>query len=356
MNPTFKTILQFFLFLGIGGGILYWLYLSQENSFQIYCANNNIAPEDCSLSQKLITDFSQAKWIWIFVAVCLYNISNISRTLRWQMMLKTIGHPTKFATAFIAVTLGYFTNSLLPRSGEILRPSYITFTNKAPLEKVFGTIAAERAIDLFCLALVIVLGFIIEYEILYNYISKEANNPFEKLLANPITWVVGILGILGVITLFIFRKKLKEKKIYRFFEEKIKGFWEGIISIKKVEKPGVFLFHSINIWMMYYLMTYISFLAFAPTENLSLATGLIVFVFGTLGILIPSPGGIGAYQVLVTTCLFQFYNLEQGDAFSFSNIAFWPIYFSNILLGLMILPFVMKFLKKKPQVETTKST
>ncbi len=343
MNQYLKSILRFLLFLGIGVGIMYWLYTSQENAYQIYCQDNGIAPEDCSLIDKLYHDFSNVEFRWIFVVLVCYMISNTSRMLRWMMMLKSIGHPTKFTTAFIAIMTGYFANSLIPRAGELVRSGYLSYTDKTPLEKIIGTVAVERAIDLLFLAFVMGLGFIIEFDMLYGFVIENMGTPGEGMLNNPLYWGVGIIGISVLVSGFVFRGRLRENRIFRFIEEKLKGVWEGVMSVRKVDNPAMFVFHSLNIWIMYYLMTYAGFFAFSATENLSPETGLIVFVFGTLGIVIPSPGGLGAYQYLVTTCLHQFYKLDYADAFSFSNIAFWPIYFLNIIIGILLLPFVMKY-------------
>ncbi len=352
MNQNLKSILRFFLFLGIGIAIMYWLYTSQESAYQIYCSENNIAPENCSLLDKLYQDFSNVKIGWILLVLVLYMTSNISRILRWMMMLKSIGHPTTFKTAFIATMTGYFVNSLIPRAGELARPGYLSFTDKTPIEKIIGTIAIERAIDVTFLALVMSLGFLMEFDMLYNFVVENMGDPREGLLGNPIVWLAVAVGILACIFAFFNRAKLRQNKIFRFFEEKLKGVWEGIMSVKNVDKPWLFILHSINIWIMYYFMTYVGFFAFSATENLSPATGLIVFIFGTLGIVIPSPGGLGAYQYLVTTCLNQFYGLNYADAFSFSNIAFWPIYFLNIILGLILFPFVISyFMDGKKEVE-----
>jgi len=78
------------------------------------------------------------------------------------------------------------------------------------------------------------------------------------------------------------------------------GFWEGILTIRSLRSPTRFILHTILIWVCYYLMTYLMFFSFVPTENLAPVAGLVVFVFGTLGIVIPSPGGMGTYQFLIS--------------------------------------------------------
>lgn len=105
------------------------------------------------------------------------------------------------------------------------------------------------------------------------------------------------------------------------------------------------MFHSVVIWLMYFLMTYLCFFAFGPTAHLGLMAGLLVFVFGAFGIVIPSPGGMGTYQIAVTAGL-VIYGVGRADAFAFSNICFFTInLFCNIgfgLLGYLLLPLLNK--------------
>jgi len=145
-------------------------------------------------------------------------------------------------------------------------------------------------------------------------------------------WIAFAVMIVGAIVAFVFRKKIFTK-----LKQILSGFAEGLLTIRKLDRPGVFLFHTIVIWLMYYLMTYFAFYSFEPTATLSHASSLpvialAIFVFGSLGMVIPSPGGMGSYQFLVTEGL-MIYGLENSNAFSFSLIIFVTITVCNIIFG-----------------------
>jgi uncharacterized membrane protein YbhN (UPF0104 family) len=57
-----------------------------------------------------------------------------------------------------------------------------------------------------------------------------------------------------------------------------------------------FVGHTLFIWLTYYLMTYLVFFSLPETSQLSLAAGLVVLTIGSLGFIMPSPGGIGTYH------------------------------------------------------------
>ena len=66
-----------------------------------------------------------------------------------------------------------------------------------------------------------------------------------------------------------------------------------------MKKKSVFWFHTCSIWIMYFLMTYVCFFSIAETSNLTLADGVFLLVIGGIGMVIPTPGGIGSYHAIV---------------------------------------------------------
>jgi uncharacterized membrane protein YbhN (UPF0104 family) len=75
----------------------------------------------------------------------------------------------------------------------------------------------------------------------------------------------------------------------------------------------------------------------------------MVFVFGTLGFVAPSPGGMGTFHALVIAGL-ALYGIGGADAFSDANIAFFAIQiFYNIAAGLLALALLPVLNRKSDQ-------
>jgi uncharacterized protein (TIRG00374 family) len=126
----------------------------------------------------------------------------------------------------------------------------------------------------------------------------------------------------------------------------LKGFWEGMKSVLKLKNPLLFLFYSVGIWLLFYLQCWLNLMAFPPTQHLTFGAALMVFVFGTLGFVIPSPGGMGTFHALCIAGL-ALYGINGSDAFSYANISFFSVQiFYNILAGVLAL-VLMPVLKKK---------
>lgn len=339
MKTAVINILKFLVFLGVGVGILYLVYQNQNEAYQAQCALDGIASENCSLIQKVIEDFKGLNMIWVYGVFAAFIFSNIMRALRWNMLLKSLGRTPRTVNSFLTIMLGYFANLGLPRLGEVLRPVTMARYEKVPVEKVLGTIVVDRAIDVFSLLTLIGIAFLLEFDTLWGYLSQNMQTGEGSLLSNPIILGLGGFGLLSLLLLFIFREKIQQSAIYEKIIGIIKGFWDGIMSVRNLEKPWLFVFYSIMIWVAYYVMFYMYLPAFNPTAHLGFTVALMVFVFGTFGIVIPSPGGMGSYHFLVMAAL-ALYGVTGSDAFSFANFSFFATHFCNIVLGLVAVIFL----------------
>ena len=347
MNKTLKSILQFLIFFGVGFSILFFLYKRNNAAYQDQCKLDGIPLDECSLFEKIVTDFQEADFFWLGMVIVVYLLSNVSRALRWKMLLKPLGYNIKFWNSFHATMLGYFANLGFPRLGEVLRPGVITRYEGVPMEKAFGTIVTDRILDFLALFVVIGIALISEYKALFEWLETNANltEKIEGLLNSPILKIGIVAILLGLGLLFFFRKKIMETALFEKVKNIALGFWEGISSISKVDNIWMVGFHTFFIWLMYFSMTWLCMLAFQPTAGISPMQGLMVFVFGALGMVVPAPGGMGSYHAAITAGL-VIYGIPEVEGFSFANILFFTIQlFGNVLLGiiaLIALPLINK--------------
>lgn len=350
------------LFLGIGAGILFLVFKHQNEAYLDDCCIKNIPdwesitspaqketllkecraaglPADTCppLFDKLVADFKSTRYGWIGLVLLSFVISNISRTFKWKMLLEPMGYRPRFINGFFSILVGYFANLGLPRMGEVVRAGLLSRYERIPVEKVMGTIVVDRVVDVICLGIAFVLALFFEFDKIWGYIVE--NKTGEEAGGNGGLWlIVLVAGILTAGLLFVFRGQIMETNIFRKVVGMLAGFWEGIQTVRRLEKPWLFIFHSLNIWFLFFLMTWLGFQAFGPTEHLGLRAALTVFVFGTLGFIIPSPGGLGTFHALVIASLTLFYDVRGDDALSMANIIFFCVQIGfNSLLGLIAL-------------------
>jgi len=343
LNSSTRNILKFIAFLGAGLIVLYLVYLNFDQSWQEQCAIDGIPPEDCSLLKKVGQDFRSVNYFWILMVFAAFMLSNISRTYKWKMLLHPLGYQPKTSNAFLAIMLGYFANMGLPRLGEVIRCGALAKYEKIPMEKVMGTVFVDRATDMLMMILVVVFTLFMQYELLTEFLSDNArfDLSFKLIIAGLIIFLILIAAIyFGIVLL----KKLRPSFADRILQMG-RGFLEGIKGIRKLENPALFIFHSAMIWVMYFSMTWLAFYSFGPTADLGLAAALMVFTLGTLGMLIPTPGGMGSFHYLAVIGL-SLYGVHEADGFSFANILFFSVQIGcNVTLGilaLILLPILNK--------------
>lgn len=348
MQKHIGKVIKVSIFFAVGIIILYLVYQRQNVAFQADCAIKGTPANECNLIQKIITDISNANYFWVIITMVLFMLTNVLRALRWKMMLQAIGYDPKTINLFGTIMINYLANLGIPRSGEVIRAGLIADYEKIPVEKALGTIFTDRIFDVIMLAIVIGLAMVLGGNDFVNYLDQNINleQKLSAVFQNKIlNTVLIVLGLSAIVLLYKFRHKLFQSAIGQKISNLLKGFADGVQSVRHVSSIPLFIFYTVGIWILYYFMMYLAFFSFEPTSHLGPTAGLVVFVFGSLGILIPTPGGMGSYHYLVGEAL-AMYGVSGADAFSFANIVFFSIQlFINIFFGiisLVVLPAINK--------------
>lgn len=332
MNSYIKNTLQLILFLSVGLGIMYLLYSKNQTAYLEYCQTQNIPSEHCSLLDKLKADCKTLNYFWIFMIFVGFGMTNYSRSVRWKIILKTLNYKARFVNLYCAVNVAYLANLGLPRIGEFVRAVLLARYENLPFDKVFGTVVVDRIADMLSFLLVIFLACMLDWNAFNTFFIKYASVPKFGF-----SWIY-LLVFSGIIfLLWKFRNALVKMNLISRFINFLRGIWAGITSIRNLENRNLFILHTCFIWLWFYLMFVFACKAFPPTAQLGLIPMLVVYVFGSFGVFIPSPGGMGTYHFMVIIGM-GLYGLKQADSFSFANIAFASAqFFALVIYGIISL-------------------
>lgn len=340
LSGSIKKGLKVFVFFAVGAIILYLLYQRQDAAFRADCAIKGIAKEDCSLLSKIKDDISNANYYWVILSASLFMITNIFRALRWRMMFRALGYEPRMINLIGTIMINYLANLGIPRSGEVIRAGILSEYEDIPIEKVLGTIFTDRIFDVIMLVVVIIMAMLFGGNDFLNYLNENINigQKFSGIFSNPSVIIALIsIAIISLIIVIKFKSKILSTKFGNKLQGLFIGFYDGVKSVGQVSSIPLFIFYTVGIWILYYMMVYYAFFAFEPTSHLGPVEGLVAFVFGSLGILIPTPGGMGSYHYLIGEAL-AMYGVNGADAFSFANILFFSInVFINVFFGLIAL-------------------
>ncbi len=298
--------------------------------FFIYLTVNTTTSED---RRVIFSYIKNADFRFIILSILFGILSHLSRAYRWKFLLTPIGYKPSFINLVLAVLVGYVANLGIPRSGEILRATTLSTYEKIPFEKSFGTVIAERLVDMILLLGFILLALGLQFDLIMEVLK-------EKELS---TKIIIALSILIIVFFFILRPILKNNQSKPIIKVKIffQGLVEGILSIKSMPKKAAFVFHTLFIWTMYVAMFYVIKWAVPETESLGLNALLPAFVIGGLTISATN-GGIGIYPFSVALMLSAFgISKESGLAFGWivwSSQTFMILIFGG--LSFFTLPLV----------------
>lgn len=248
---------------------------------------------------------------WYLLAMALIAmLSHLLRAYRWQMLLKPTGHTISLGSSFLSLMIGYMVNLAIPRGGEVSRCYNLFKLENAPVEISFGTVVAERVVDVICLLTLVTLSFFVEWEKLSEFI--ETLGIFTTGGLQLPSWVlIAFSALLGLLLLlYLFRKNEKFKKV-------VQGFRRGLVAVFRIEKKFSFVVLSIVIWVLYFIMTYFVIKAFPETSQLGFSAVLTLFAIGSIAMAAPLPGGAGSYHTLVPLGLVMLYQLPKADAVAF---------------------------------------
>jgi len=240
---------------------------------------------------------------YVIGAMLLGASADIIRGLRWRFLSKAIGYSSGTINSIASVFMCYTSNMAIPRSGEIIRATVLSEYNKIPIGKTFGTIAAERIIDISISILILFLVWILQYNVILESFFDE---DFLIFIDNNF-WL--IFSSINIFIAVIFVLITRVKKIKYFF----KSVLEGFLSLTKLKKKLFpFILLSLLIWTCYILAFFT--IKFSVTELNIIDSSLIfpAFVVGVFSISL-SNHGLGVYPLAIALFLSNFgINTEIG--------------------------------------------
>lgn len=303
MKAPSADLIKKILFPLLALGLLYWAF-----------TKINIA--------QLIETLKTANYFWVGAAFVAGILSHLIRALRWKMLISPLGYDVRVRTGFYAVMTGYLVNIVTPRVGEVARCALFHETDKVPVDKLLGTVVTERIFDMLITIGITLAVIYFQMDLIGRLVADlfAENNGTGQLIKLGI--VAGV-GLIGLAAYFIF-KNLRSPDKQSPWVQKAFAFASGLIdgakSIFSIKRPLLFVFYTLMIWFMYFLMTYLTFFALDVTSQLGIQAALTTLVLGTIAVIIPAPGGFGSFHYFVPLGLTLF-GVTAVDGLAYATIS-----------------------------------
>jgi len=290
---------------------------------------------------------------WYIIAFLLSLISNYSRAIRWQTIIEPMGYKPNTINTFLSVNIMYLSNSVIPRSGELSRCSILYRYEKIPLTKLFGTVVVERIVDMLCFGLMLGILFISQFDLVKSYLLRpDVKQSLEdKAGLWPILIAIGVIGLVSIIVLYKMRERILNTAIGRKIGKILFDLWQGVKSTKDIKRKWAFFFHTLLIWTMYFGVLYVSFKSYESTAELGFTVAFAALIMGSLGMIIPTAGGIGTWNLMVTLTL-VLYGVSEPNAFIYSFIALFMMTITSVIAGGLSFIYLPIYNRKSKLVQT----
>lgn len=280
--------------LVLAAGILWWMY-------------RGIRWEELvdALSQKM-------SWTWMLLSLPFGILAQVLRAVRWRQVLAPAGEKPRLSTCVHAVFLSYASSLVVPRVGEVLRCGVLKRYEGTNFTCLVGTVVTERIIDTLLILVLSLLTFLTQIPVFLNFFQETGvslSGLFNKFSLTG--WIVtAVCGLLALICIVLVSRRFR---ILSRTTSVLSDLKNGLLSVREVENPLLFIVYSVGIWVSYFLHFYLTFFCFDFTAGLGLLPALVAFVVGTFAVLVPTPNGAGSWHFAVKTVL-VLYGVGQTDA------------------------------------------
>jgi len=339
-----KKIIQLLVFLSLG-------------IFFIWISVRHLSPEDMEkIKESAVGVLNSKSLFFFFLSMACGVVAHYLRALRNILLIDPLGYKVRKSTAFYSVMTCYLANIAVPRLGEVLRCTLMQRYDKVPFQKSFGTVVVERAFDLIIFAMFFALLIFLNTGLLSNLmINKQegitlgvwVNEKWVALWAMKYLLLSALIGVIVVVLIFRHLKtkhktEKKRSKIIEKIKNIIVGLWQGLISIKDLKHPYLFILYTIGIWVFYYLGVFTCFLAFDFLQGLGFMPVFVVMVVGTIGFII-AQAGLGAYPLIVAGVL-ALYDIDYAQGLAAGWIGWGTQQLMVLIVGFITL-ILASFLK-----------
>ena len=324
-KKIFKKIMQVVFPLLLGAFILFWVY--RDFNFQRV--------------GEVLTDGMDYRWMALSLVFGVF--ANLFRGWRWKLALEPLGEYPKTSHCVYAIFISYASNLVIPRVGEVTRCGVLSKYDGVSFSQSLGTVVSERMIDTLCVGLITGLVLLLQMPVFATFFAETGTNVgrYAEVLTSGHFYLI-ILCALAILVLAFFL--IRNIALFAKLKGILQNIWQGVIALKDIRQIPLYIMYTLGIWVCYFLEFYLAFYAFGFSAHLGITAGLVMFVVGTLAVIVPTPNGAGPWHFAVMTMM-MLYGVGKEDAGIFALLVHGIQTFLLILLGiygLSALPFTNK--------------
>lgn len=255
---------------------------------------------------------------WFSVSTFFGVMSHVVRGWRWRLTLAPMGYKASSSVCVNAIFVSYAANLVIPRIGEVSRCVVLEQHEKIPFAQSLGTVVSERLIDTLMVLLITLVAVALQWPVFCTFLENAGFSANSGTLFSSMGgWFIILLSLVAVCVLlyFLLRKMAFWKRLRTF----LSNFIVGVMSLTRMKHGWLFVLETVGIWFCYFMQFYLCFFCFGFSSDLSVLAGLLLFVAGSIAVVVPTPNGAGPWHFAIISIM-MLYGVEQTDASVFALI------------------------------------
>ena len=272
------------------------------------------------------------KYSWILLSLAFGVLANLFRGWRWTQTLAPVGEHPKPSNCVYAIFISYAANLVIPRVGEVSRCGVLAKYDQVSFSKSLGTVVSERLIDTLCIGLIAGVTLLLQAPVFVSFFEQTGTNvdKYVGLITSAHFWIFVVCAFAILLLVFFL---IRNVVLFAKLKGLVHNIWLGVIALKDVKNVPLYLIYTIGIWGSYFLEFYLTFYAFGFSENLGPLAGMVMFVVGSMAVIVPTPNGAGPWHFAIITMM-VLYGVEKENAAIFALLVHGIQTFLLILLGI----------------------
>jgi len=286
---------------------------------------------------------ARTNYLWVLLGFVVNAIALILRTVRWRTLLDP-DDPPPFYPTFFANTVGYMLSIVLPiRAADVARPALLARRTSHRFSGALGTVLSERVLDLSSILILFVTFALLRW-------NEFSHDPavaawFYIVRAGAIASLILLAAMAFlIIGLVFFRPRIRSlhdtlgKILPQRFRSSWMHFFDSFAETTDLAQHksvlAKVLLCTAGVWTC--LTAQFWFATIALKHPLPYDSSFFVTGVTTVGLAIPTPGGIGGFHKACQLVLTRFYGMEVDLSVAIA-VVFHLIGTLPVLIGGLVL-------------------
>lgn len=277
--------------------------------------------------------------LWLVFGLGFIAIHMLLRAVRWRQLLIPVKRKISLKSLVSMTLIKYAINIIPPRVGEIAASIMLARREKIPASTVVASSMFERILDLLSVLVLFIL-YLVFYADRYVPDSQSGREIFQIIRSSALMGLCAVIFAI-IVLITVLHNHRWHNFVPGLIRKHVLAFLDGLRAMQNRSTAVKTLALSLMIWLT--ICAQLWCLIRAYIDAFPIAGIFLILAVTVVGVAIPTPGGVGGYQYLMSIALIQFFHPflsefnAESQAAGISNGTYIVSMVPVILIGLILL-------------------